>query len=51
VVTVPFFLSGPLAWDGVFAYCIPLAAFVGFVLVNGAALLRTQAPARVEVPA
>jgi hypothetical protein len=50
-VTVPFFLSGPLAWDGVFAYWIPVAAFVGFVLVNGAALLRTQAPARVEVPA
>ncbi len=44
-VTVPFFLSGPLAWNGLFAYWIPVAAFVGFVLVNGAAMLRTPAPA------
>jgi hypothetical protein len=45
-VTVPFFTTGPLAWDGMFAYWIPVTAFVGFVLVNGAAMLRTPEPVR-----
>jgi hypothetical protein len=45
--TVPFFKTGPLAWDGLFTYWIPVAAFVGFVAVNGMALhrgLRTETP-------
>jgi len=38
--TVPFFKAGPLAWDGLFTYWIPVAAFVGFVGVNGFAVHR-----------
>ena len=46
--TVPFFKTGPLAWDGLFTYWIPVGAFVGFVGVNGVALhraLRDETPA------
>jgi hypothetical protein len=38
-ITVPFFKNGPLAWNGVFTYWIPVAAFAGFIAVNGVALL------------
>jgi hypothetical protein len=49
--TVPFFKTGPLAWDGLFTYWIPVGAFVGFVGVNRVALhraLRTGSPSTPE---
>ena len=39
-VTVPFFQTGPFAWDGLFAFWLPLTTFSAWIAVNTWALLR-----------
>lgn len=43
---IPFFKTGPFAWDGVLAFWVPLVAFFGWFLAMIPVMLRTvRAPA------